>query len=419
MLPMHRQKSLSIADPAHQYDHCLITNYFKTLFAKANSPKTEPCITITQSAAGIADALAQMDTSHQPEMSYSHLAALEQSLPGVAFRYAVIYKGDVPVLCACFQLFTLGPQQFSLDKNKTFVKGIFRFFLELKKVRVLISGNAMRNHSANYVYNKQVLGEDEAVAALAAIAEKIAADERLAAVILRDLPACCTGTQNKLTSMGYQMPWQDRIMAMPIPAKWTTLDHYLADLSRKYKARARKTLAAGAPLRKEQMTVVDVTRQAKELCLLFEQVAGKQSFVLATPTPSYLLSLKELYGDGFEVTGYYEGEKLVGFYTAFVTEDCYEVYHIGMEYAANAQYQLYFNIMLAGLERGILLRKQQLRLGRTSFDAKASLGAVPETTRYLVKLGGIPDFVMKWFACYFNTLEDGQWKLRNPLKTAE
>jgi hypothetical protein len=55
-------------------------------------------------------------------------------------------------------------------------------------------------------------------------------------------------------------------------------------------------------------------------------------------------------------------------------------------------------------------------LGRTSFDAKASLGAKPESTTYFLKTSFMPDAVSNWFVKYFSSMEDNKWKLRNPLK---
>jgi hypothetical protein len=74
-------------------------------------------------------------------------------------------------------------------------------------------------------------------------------------------------------------------------------------------------------------------------------------------------------------------------------------------------------MLFSGLERAITLGKQTLKLGRTSFDAKASLGAKPQTLPYILKIPHLPDFVLRRFINYFSALEDKRWKLRNPLKT--
>jgi len=129
-----------------------------------------------------------------------------------------------------------------------------------------------------------------------------------------------------------------------------------------------------------------------------------------------LRSIKQLYGDDFEVIGFFRDEELVAFYTAFITQHEYELYYVGFDYQFNNDYQLYFNILFSGLERSIHLKKRQLRLGRTSFDAKASLGAKPIEMVYFYKPDNIPNVVTKWFANYFSSMEDAKWKQRNPLK---
>jgi hypothetical protein len=107
---------------------------------------------------------------------------------------------------------------------------------------------------------------------------------------------------------------------------------------------------------------------------------------------------------------------MVAFYSAFVTEDDYELYYIGIDYEYNNEHHLYFNILFSGLEQAIVLGKKQLQLGRTSFDAKASLGAKPVELSYFIKIPNIPNVVISWFANYFSSIEDAKWKLRVPLK---
>ncbi len=111
-----------------------------------------------------------------------------------------------------------------------------------------------------------------------------------------------------------------------------------------------------------------------------------------------------------------DGEKPVAFYSAFVTHDAYELFYVGFDMELNSEYQLYFNLLFSGLERAIRLEKKELKLGRTSFDAKASLGAKPHKIEYVARLRRVPDTAMKWLTRYFASVEDNKWKQRNPLK---
>jgi hypothetical protein len=411
---MNRLAPATLPAPS-AYDHCLISACLRSLF-KCDSKSNEPDFIVKTSVAQVKQDLEQLNKD-VTELSYEYLAAMEQSMKNAGFRYIVVHEKGKPVLFAYFQLFTLTSRNFNLEKNKGFVRGIVRFFLDLKKVNVLISGNALRNDTACFCFDEKVLTPDGAVEIVASAAEKIAADEQGAALILKDIPV--TGRTRKwLGDLGFYMPWEDQVMVMDIDPAWTGLTDYASALSRKYKTRASKILQAADRLTERVLTEMELIEREGQMNKLFKNVAANQSFVLTQPGATHFSDLKKIYKGDFEVVGIFDGHKLVAFYSAFVTDADYEVYYVGFDYDLNNEYQLYFNMLFSGLGRAITLKKDQLKLGRTSFDAKASIGAKPQQMDYLLKTSSIPTVVSRWFTNYFSTMEDAKWKLRNPLKSA-
>lgn len=411
---MSRQTGAALP-PLPAYDNCLISACLKKHFTKARSSTTATDYTVSKNIALVKKELEIINKNTGIEMSYAYLAAMEHSLPDTSFRYVVIYRNDVPVLFGYFQLFTLTSQNFSFDKNKGFVKGIFRFFLDLKKAKVLISGNALRTDTPCCCFSNAELNNDEATEILAAVGEKIAADEHATALLLKDITVS-TRMHKWLAGLGYQSPWTDIVMTMDLRPEWTCIESYIAALSRKYKTRANKILAAREGLEIRELSQPDIAHHSKDIHDLFSQVADNQSFVLNQPAIGHFHELKNIYGNQFEVIGFFHERKLVAFYSAFTSGDVYDIYYAGFDYKHNTDFQLYFNILFSGLERAIAQRKKQLKFGRTSFDAKASIGAKPVEMDYLIKTVNIHKVATQWFINYFSTMEDGKWKLRNPLK---
>ena len=396
------------------YDECRITSCLKSLFTNTKS-KVDADFIVRNHVADVKKELELINKEDTLELSYAYLSSMERSMPATAFRYVVIRRNNEPVLFAYFQLFTLTSRNFNLEKNRGFVKHILRFFLDLKKISVLISGNATRNDTAGYCFNETILSADEAVEIVAAAGEKIAVDEKASALILKDISAS-GDSRTWFENAGFETPWKDMVMTMDINSKWTTLADYTAGLSRKYKARAKKILVSGSMLTIKEITGEKVNEYGDEIFRLFKNVTENQSFVLANLEKDHFPMLKKLYKNNFEIVGLFRGKQLIAFFAAFVTTDAYELYHVGFDYQLNNEYQLYFNILFSGLDRAILLKKRQLKLGRTSFDAKASLGAKPVEMDYFYKTGNIPGVVSNWFANYFSSMEDAKWKLRNPLR---
>ena len=401
----------------NDYDDCRVASFLKKMFSRQGTTKNPHTVVVSSKISTLKKDLLALSGDEPVELSYSYFHAMEQALPDTVFRYAVIRRADVPVLFVYFQFVSVTAQNFNLQKNTGFVKGILRFFLNLRKAKVLIQGNALRTETASYCYDAAVFSQAEAIEAIAGISEKIASDECASAVVLKDI-ATRPATARKLVTMGFQAPYQDQVMEMDIDKTWDSLASYTTALSRKYKSRANKVIEAGKELTVMQLTTAQITAHKEDIQRLFMEVTNKQSFVLMSSGAEYIISLKKLYGSDFEVVGLFNDGRLVAFYSGFISPDAYELYYVGFDEQLNGTYQLYFNLLFSGLERAILLGKTVLKLGRTSFDAKASLGAKPRELEYYIKIAHVPDTVLQWFVSYFSAMEDGKWKLRNPLKAS-
>lgn len=396
--------------------HCPASAILRKLRGHCREGKTDPNLAIVNTAADLQKA-AGRPSFLSDDLRYEQLEAAERSLPDVGHRYVVVYRNGNPIMIAVFQLYTLTARSFNLHKDRSFVRHILAMFLNLRRARVLIAGNALRTDSTCFCYDHTQVSNKEAYETLATIAEQIGEKEDASAIILTGMGKAGTEAAKALSGMGFIMPWEDNVMEMNIDSSWQSFEDYVESLTRKYRSRANKIVAAAASIEVVQMSTEMVRRYRSDIEKLFRNVIEKQEFVLTASGASYIAALKELYDENFEVTGFFDGKKLVAFSSAFVGNDDYEVFYVGFDNDANNTHQLYFNILFRSLERSVLLRKKILKLGRTSFDAKASLGARAKARNYLVKLHHVPDRALKWFVDYFSSLEDSRWKLRDPLKS--
>lgn len=412
---MQRQ-SIATLPKFPSFDDCLILKTLKKVFgssSKTGLPSYE--YVVSRTLADVKEALPLLNKRPFVELSYDYLQAVEASLPAGVCRYMLIYKEGRPVLFSYAQLFTLTSKNFRLEKNAGCVKSILKLFLDLKKIKVLMTGNALRTDTSCCCYDSTMVNADEVAELISAGAEKIADEENVTAVILKDMPYSMV-VRSWLAEQGYNTPWADAVMELTLPEQWTNMNDYVAALSRKYKTRANKILDAGKDLEFRVMGLDEVRAYDAQIDRLFNNVLANQSFRLTTVAPHHFSSMKQVYGDGFEVFGLFKEGALSGFCSAFISADTYELYYAGIDYNLNTEYQLYFNILFAGLARAIELKKSRLVLGRTSFDAKASIGAKPVELPYFIKIANLPQGVTNWFINYFSGMEDGKWKMRNPLK---
>lgn len=410
---MNRARSIAL-NPQEDI-HCPASAILKKLRSHCREGKKDANLAVVSTAAELERAVGRPDFV-PADLRYDQLQAAERALPDVGHRYVAVYRGGRPIMIAIFQVYTLTARSFNLHRDRSFVRNILALFLNLRRARVLIAGNALRTDSTCFCYNHAEVSSKEAWETLATIAERIAEQEDTSAIILTGTAQVGAEARTALSAHGFIMPWEDSVMEMNIDSNWNSLDDYIAALTRKYRTRANKILATAAGIDIVPMSNDMVKRHKADMERLFKDVIDKQEFVLTSSGAAYIGELKELYGDRFEVLGFFEGKKLVAFSSAFVGNGDYEVFYVGFDSDSNNTYQLYFNILFRCLERAIQLRKKVLNLGRTSFDAKASLGAKAKPKDYLVKLHHVPDRALKWFVDYFSSLEDSRWKLRDPLK---
>jgi len=401
---------LAIKQPAC-FDDCLLSSFLKKLLHRSASPDTDTTCTVTPHLADVKEAIAALNTDHIPELSFDYLQATAQSIH--AMRYAVVYQQGKPVLFAVFQLFHINAQSFQGSPGSGIAQRLASLLLRHAGLTAVISGTVLRNGMPCYCYDKALLTGTQAVKLFVSVAEHVAAEERAAALVLKDI---APGSRQRewLHGLGYSTPWQDKEMVLQTDPVWQTIDDYVACITRKYRARARKILEAGSALTVRALEADEIHRHSKHLAALFRQVTSSQQFVLTHLAAGHFSDMKRIYRDDFEVIGFFHGNELMGFYSAFLSTQAYELYYCGFDYERNATMQLYFNILYAGLARAIGLRKKQLKLGRTSFDAKASMGARPVALPYYFK-STLPQPVIKWFTRFFASMEDKKWEKREPL----
>ena len=337
----------------------------------------------------------------------------EKNLNEVTFQYITLKSNHRIILFAAYQITTLTYKNLKITEKKGLLKKLLSLLLSLKFIRILILGNIIRNNKPYLFYDEDALDKSEALKHIAEISEELAKKTCSSVVIIKDVEI----TDDKfktLTSNGYIHPLPDMGMVMTIKDYWKNLDDYITELRRKYAARARKIRNNFTGFDIKNLELKDIEIAQPRLYQLFLEVVNKQGFYLTLPSPTLFAAFKKNSDESFQVEGIFYEDELVGFYSYFITEKELEVFYIGFDPLLNLETSLYFNILFLVLEKAIKLKKEKLILGRTSLDAKASMGAEIIHYPYLIKIKNLPSFAIQWFIEYFTSLENNHWKERNP-----
>jgi hypothetical protein len=299
-----------------------------------------------------------------------YLTALgEAPAADMALRYALLYRGRVPVVAVACQLI-------SIDGGRI---GARQPLLRRLRTRVLVCGNVFSWGPHGVAIAP---GEDPASAWLG-VGEalyRIRRAERLSGqtglVLVKDLAQAAPPAG--LRQLSYRGFASDPDMVLEHPPTVRSFADYLAGMNAKYRKAAKDAVAG---IGKSGCTLEHVTALgpwAEQAHALYRQVHDRATVKLGLIGQDYLPALARHLGpQGFRATLIHRDGVLLGFVTTLKDGDTAVGYLIGFSEAANAELPLYFRLLYATVEQGLELGCRRLSLGRTALEPKAKLGAKP------------------------------------------
>lgn len=189
-----------------------------------------------------------------------------------------------------------------------------------------------------------------------------------------------------LTLEGYHPLETEPNLVLNIPLTWNTFDDYVSRMSSKYRQRVRKVMQASCGLEIKNMSLDEIIDSEEVLLELYANVAQKASFNMAWLSKGYFSEYKKLYGEGFDVKGYWHNGDLVGFTSSFCTTQEQYVHFIGIDYSVNEQIPLYHRMLFEFVRESISQRHKKVFLGRTATEIKTTIGAQPVSMTNFIKV---------------------------------
>lgn len=351
--------------------------------------------------------------SRRQHLHSGYLEALESARPAdMEFRYVLISAEEKTVAAAYLQLVNYSDQNFSGHASWLLLAAL-KLFFRLKKVRLLFCGNLFRVDFPCLHYQKAEIKLKNVLDIL----DQVRAVEKCQLLMLKEKVAD-DEEQEELFSHGFRCYEEDFTMAIQLTDSWKTFDDYRDSLKKKYRQRLRKIRKAKEKIVVKQLSPEEVKENIERIRELFVQTAEKQFLKMGIIDEKYFLVMQNALGADFFINGYFSGQRLVSFASHIVSGEMLEVHYIGIDYAGNQEYSLYFNILYDGLEKAIGMRKKVLELGRTAREAKASLGCEPMPSHdYLYVANPFVNFLIRLFENIFLRKMGDEWKRRYPFKS--
>ncbi len=336
-------------------------------------------------------------------------------LPDVCFRYVLITEKDMPVAAAYFQLLNLKPHHINKEKVKSWQYNVWKTYSSILRPKMLVAGHLFRHDVASYYYNTN-LSAFEAYQYYVMAIDFALAETCAASVLVKDM------TEELITyfqhhASQYLLLRNDIAMQMELPDEWQTMNDYEKALKHKYAQRYRKVRSAMPAVEIRELDENQVEAAKENIFKLYTNVTTQQQVRLGLLNSNFIPQLKKHYRDDFKVWGMYEGDIMVGFLSAWLKQEAFDMFYIGFSYEKNATLQLYFNILFLSIEKSIQYRKSRLILGRTALEAKARLGCKPRylSTFLYIRNNYIRKRVLQIQEKNF-VMEGSSWEERHPFK---
>ncbi len=204
-------------------------------------------------------------------------------------------------------------------------------------------------------------------------------------------------------------------MSMEIKPQWTSMEMYLFDLKSKYRVRYRKALQTTSHLTKKELTAEEILNNQESIFNLYKKISDQAKFNSFVLDKSYFFSLKKKLGDHLKLISYWDGEKLIGFYTAIQHEYFLGAHFLGYDTGIHRETHLYLAMLYDMVDNAIKMKCKKINLSRTAIEIKSTIGAAPQDMYILMRhTNKLLNLSVSKIADWVNPTE--KYVIRNPFK---
>lgn len=361
-----------------------------------------------------------------------YLSVLEQHPPkGLQFRYAIIRRGGEPIGVVYGQvLYFNGAESIRYQQASGPTACFFSTFGQFLRGLVarqvgfysLVCGNLMLSGHHGFSFHEQTPDMTGLVDQAIRLMRKELEEEGfpVSILLLKDFNPEETKVMDGFRQHQFHSFYILPSMVMSLHPEWHNYNDYLADLSSKYRVRAKKArkILAKDVLRKT-LSLEDIHAQQTEIHALYREIADDSGFNVITLEENYFEGMKAALGEDFIVQGYYREDKLIGFLSGVINHDGeFEAHFLGYDNRWNPVYKLYLNMLLDLIELGIAHRAKHIVFARTAEEIKSSVGAVAvDLTCYIRHRSSFTNRFIRPLLDYLNPVDD--WTPRHPYKQVD
>lgn len=342
-------------------------------------------------------------------------------------RYVLVYRHRQPCGILYFQIADFRAEIFGdllsnqIEQPQSRRLKVFESYLDANKDEVLLRLFTCGNNLVSGEYGYRFLPGMSAETVhplLLSITDVVSKEEKLrgglSAILIKDFDHRLQ-PDSLFENEKYSTFFVEPNLFVTIPEGVGSVEEYITLFSKKYRNRAKGILKRQEGLEVKTLELSEIQLLEKEIFSLYETIFEKAKFKLIKLPADYFSRVKQLFGQEFTLKGWFLEGHLVAFASSFRMPDgSVEAHYIGFDYALNATYDLYQNILYAMIGEGIRNGCNTVNLGRTAAEIKTTVGAkAHDLICYIKPQNAVSRWIQRPFISF---LQPSEWTPRNPFK---
>jgi predicted N-acyltransferase len=315
------------------------------------------------------------------------LAAFESTLGGQCRCWYVVFRDDDGecLALACLALFQIDALETTGPVGRAFTRRIRLIMPGYMRFGVLFCGLPLPSGASHLRYRADI-DRNELLVALDALLREQARANRARLVVIKELDNRQSAELPGLSNRGYirgEIP-----VAYEFKHQFISFADYFNALRSNYRkqiTRSQKRLAkAGGSIEFASGAAI-CDHFTDEVHALYLAVRNQAKYRMETLPREFFHEVGRRFGENASLTLCRLGGRVVGFTFGITVGREYHDLYIGIDYARNAEADVYFNLYYHDLDRIFRSGCTRVHLGQTSDEFKMRLGCQPRELSFYVR----------------------------------
>jgi hypothetical protein len=337
-------------------------------------------------------------------MDARFIAAVERSMAQDA-RFWCLMVHDArhrPVGAACLSLYWLDLVGLGQPRLRRIAEPVRRLMPGFLKLPVLFCGLPVSAGQSHLAMVPQA-NPDEVLAQVDAALSLLARRHRAWLIVLKEFAPEEVGHTDRLLGLGYVRG--DSFPMNHFPARFKTFHEFCASLRSHYRYKIRRSQRKfeQAGFQVEHLSgQAAQERYTDEVHRLYESVVEQAKVRLECLPRAFFVELVRQFPEEVRFLAVLRDRRIVAFSWGLLADEVYQNLFIGLDYAWNAQADLYFNLMAEDLTYALGQGVRDIRVGQTAdvFKSRLACDARPRLV-YLKGAGRVMGWLVRRFARWF------------------